>query len=70
MDAPTQEEKDEQRLREVEGEIKEVLDLMARRVDRDQATKTLGSKRKQRDDHQGVKEQAEDDEGGEVFSFA
>ena len=51
MDAPTQEEKDEQRLREVEGEIKEVLDLMARRVDRDQATETLGSKRKQRDEH-------------------
>ena len=51
MEVLTQEEKDEQRLREIESDIKEVLDLMTKRTDRDQATEILDSKRKERDEH-------------------
>lgn len=43
----------EERLREVESEIKEVLDLMAAGLDRNESTADVGRKRKQRDEWKG-----------------
>ena len=57
MNTLTQEEKDEQRLRQVEADIHEVMELMTKRTDRDQATLTLDTKRKQREEHLDNKEE-------------
>jgi hypothetical protein len=47
----TQEEKDQEELREVEGKIKEVLDLMASRHNRAKTDNDLSEARERRDEH-------------------
>lgn len=43
----------EERLREVESEIKEILDLMALGLNKQESTEEVGRKRKQRDEWKG-----------------
>jgi hypothetical protein len=52
----TPEEQDEEELREVESELKDVLELMTARHGRDEADEVLHSKRGRRDDNAGNKE--------------
>jgi hypothetical protein len=47
----TPEERDEKELREIEGEMKEVLDLLTRRQTREAAGKHLEGLRRRRDEH-------------------
>lgn len=52
----TPEELDEEELREVEGKIKEVLDLMTARHHRDRVDQHLEMARSRRDEHTGNKQ--------------
>ena len=54
--AKTPEELDEEELREVEGKIKEVLDLMTARRHRAQTDEALETARFRRDEHAGNKQ--------------
>lgn len=50
---PTQEELDEERLREIEARIKELTKLMSEGTDRPAADERLGRAREERDAHKG-----------------
>jgi 6,7-dimethyl-8-ribityllumazine synthase len=54
--AKTPEELDEEELREVEGKVKEVLDLMTARHHRDRVDQHLEMARSRRDEHAGNKQ--------------
>ena len=54
---PTQEELDDERLREIETKIKELVSLMGERTDRDQANEKLQGAREVREQHRGNKKQ-------------
>lgn len=51
--AKTQEEKDEEELREIEKKIHEVLDLMTNRKNREELDTSLEQARARRDEHSG-----------------
>ena len=61
---PTQEELDDERLREIEGKIKEVLELMGGREDRDSATERLDEARGRHAENEHSKERAFHPTGG------
>jgi len=50
---PTQEEKDDERLREIEARMKELVSLMGERTDRGQADERLQAAREAREKHKG-----------------
>ena len=50
---PTQAELDEQEIRELDGEIKEVLDLLEEGIDRDESTERVEKSRTAKDEHKG-----------------
>lgn len=54
---PTQEELDEERLREIEARIKELTRLMSEGMDRPTADERLGRAREERDAHKGNKKE-------------
>jgi hypothetical protein len=62
--AKTPEEQDDEELREVEGKMKEVLDLMTARHDRGRADEQLEVKRARRDEHAGNRQPVHHISGG------
>jgi hypothetical protein len=60
----TPEELDEEELREVEGKMKEVLELMTGRHDRERTDEKLGTARARRDEHKGNRQPVHHIKGG------
>lgn len=57
MNTPTQKDIDEQRLREIETDINELIELISYRINKDQATITLDTKQRERQEHLNNREQ-------------
>ena len=61
----TPEEQDEEELREVEGKVKEVLDLMTARHHRERTDEKLETARGKRDEHAGRRDRKSDRTAGQ-----